>query len=168
MTPEERGDLAERLLPVAAKLACITHGDGDHHDIHHHTQRFDRTELLALVVLLAGLVDPDQLLADALGYITWDERGHAAPTPAYGRKTLRGLAKDVQGPESLGVDLIVKSERVLLARRLYLVDGLSLSAVARAVGVSDITVKQWRDTGNWRQAPTITEFDAGKRRKRAA
>jgi hypothetical protein len=168
LTATERGDLAEQLLPIAAKLACIAHGDGDHHDITHHTRNLNRDELVGLIAVLAGLVDPDQTISDALGYLTWDEHGRPDTPAKTGERTIRGLAAGIDGPMTLGAARIVESERVLWARRLYVHDGLSVSAVARAVGASEVTVRQWRDSGDWRQPPTITEFDAGKRRRRAA
>lgn len=158
-TPTERGDLAERMLPLAAKLACIAHGDGDWRDVEHITAQLDRAELVALTVVLGGLVDPGQRIDDALGYITWDEQGRPAPALAHGRQTIRGLAKDLQGP-IFGIDAIRTSERVQRARRLYLHDQLTVAEVAREVHVNFETVKQWIAEGGWKQAPAITDADA--------
>jgi hypothetical protein len=168
LTATQRGDLAEELLPVAALLACIVHGDGDHHDITHHTARYDRHELVALLVVMAGLVDPEQRISDALTHLTYDETGRpATPTPA-GPLTIRQLAADTDGAPGLGADMVFDSERMLTARRLYVHDGWSLSATARAVGARDSTVKTWRDAGGWKQPPVITEYDAGRKRRRRA
>lgn len=165
-TPTERGDLAEQMLPVAALLSCIVHGDGDWHDIDWCTHQLDRTELVGLVVVLAAMVDPDQRIDDALGYITWDEQGRPAPALANGNKTIRGLASGVKSTAKLGADAMLESERRLLARRLYLHDGLTVTEVARAIGAAERTVKQWRDAAGWRQAPAITEADARPSRRR--
>lgn len=167
LTAAERGDLAERMLPVAAQLACIVHGDGDWHDIDHHTRQLDRAELLALIVDLAAMVDPDQRVDVALGHVVWDEYGRPAPGAAFSRSTVRGLAKDVDGPLTLGAARVLESERVLRARHLYMHDGLTVAEVARAVGAAERTVKAWRDDGGWRQT-TVTDADARRTRGIAA
>jgi hypothetical protein len=165
LTATERGDLAERLLPLAARLACLVHGDGDHHDITHATRNLDRHELLALIVDLAALVDPNQRVSDALDFVTWNEHGKPAPPVPAGRLTIRQLASDHDGTPDMGYDMILDSERRNIARHLYLHDGLALATVARAVKARDVTVQRWRDEGGWQQAPTITEYDAGRKRK---
>ena len=147
MTPAERGDLAERLLPTAARLACVVHGDGDQHDVDHYTRRLDRAELLALVVLLAAMADPEQRIDDALGFVTWDEDGRPAPALAYGRRTIRGLARALEGPEALGADRILQSERRQLARELHLGQGFTVTEVAAMVGAGAPTVKKWAEAG---------------------
>lgn len=93
LTPEQRGDLAEELLPVAARLACLVHGDGGARDIHQAVARLNQDQRDALLIVLAGLVDPDAHLNDILGYITWDEHGQPdRATRVTG--TLRDLADD--------------------------------------------------------------------------
>ncbi|TQF04796.1 hypothetical protein E6W39_24420 [Kitasatospora acidiphila] len=168
LTAAERGELAERLLPVAAKLACVVRGDGDHHDVAHHTEHLDRTELIALIVVLAGLVDPDQRVTDALSYLTWDEHGRPAPATKSGPTTIRNLAGRVGGPMELGADMVSTSERIQRARHLYLHDGLTVTEVARAIGAGPKTVARWRDLGGWQQAPTIGEADSRPSRRRPA
>jgi hypothetical protein len=145
VTPAERGDLAERLLPKAVHLACVVRGDGDVHDVDFHTRSLDRTELLALVVLLAAMVDPDQRIDDALGYVTWDETGRSAPAEVHGLRTLRGLASKVDGPKGLGAKRVLDSERMQLARELHLGQGYTVTEVAARIGASDITVKKWAE-----------------------
>jgi hypothetical protein len=169
LTATERGELAERLLPVAAKLACIVHGDGDHHDVDHHTRAFDRTELLALVVVLAGLVNPDQSATDALSYVTWDAAGRPAAAVDAGRVTIRELTGKITGPMGLGADMVTTSERIRRAHHLFSHDDLTVTEVARAIGASPRLVEKWRDLGGWRQAPRIVEADSRpSRRGRAA
>jgi hypothetical protein len=73
MTPEERGNLAERLLPHAAHLICLVHGDGGPRDIQQALARLTAEEAAALPVILAALADPDRQLAEALAWVTWDE-----------------------------------------------------------------------------------------------
>jgi hypothetical protein len=89
----ERGDLAERLLPIAAGLACVVHGDGDRRDVARTLAELDQAERDALIVVLAGLVNPDTTVANALGYVTWDEHGRSA-TPTGRQETLRDIASD--------------------------------------------------------------------------
>lgn len=91
LTPAERGDLAERMLPVAARIAAIVHGDGDARDVAHALDPLDRLELVAVIVALGALANPDQHLAKALAFITWDEHGHTSTTPDCGRYTVRSL-----------------------------------------------------------------------------
>jgi hypothetical protein len=145
MTPQERGDLAERLLPIAAKLACIAHGDGDHHDITHHTRKLNRDELIALAVILASMVNPDQTIDDALGHVTWDEHGRPAPATAYGPLTIRQTASHIRGPECLGAARILESERIQLARELHLGQGYTITEVGVRVGASHRTMQSWAE-----------------------
>lgn len=147
MTPQERGDLAERLLPIAARIACVVNGDGDQHDIEHHTRQLDRVELLALIVLLGAMVDPEQTVDDALGFITWDEAGLPAPAQVNGRLKLRSLAADVKAPTTLGAERVLRSERMQLARELHLGQGYTVTEVARQMGVDPETVRNW--SGRW-------------------
>jgi hypothetical protein len=79
LTARERGDMAERMVPVACQLACIAHGDGGQPDIAHVLTQLDDNEREALIVVLAAMVDPSLKLADLLGYVTWDEEGRPAP-----------------------------------------------------------------------------------------
>ncbi|MFI6117438.1 hypothetical protein [Kitasatospora sp. NPDC051164] len=65
----------ERMVFKAARLAAIVHGDGGAWDIGNHINYLSPDELRALVVVLAGMVDPEQTVEHALGYITWDEHG---------------------------------------------------------------------------------------------
>lgn len=93
LTAEQRGDLAENLLPVAARLACLVHGDGGPRDVHQAVARLSQDERDALLIVLAGLVNPDAQLNQLLSYITWDENGRPdRPTKVTG--TLRDLADD--------------------------------------------------------------------------
>ncbi|MBJ6623543.1 hypothetical protein [Streptomyces sp. DHE17-7] len=75
MSPEQRGDLAERMLPEAANLAVLVHGDGGPEDVAQVLAGLDATEKDALIVVLAGLVDPDQPVGKALGWLDHDEHG---------------------------------------------------------------------------------------------
>ncbi|MEE1838147.1 hypothetical protein [Streptomyces sp. SP17KL33] len=91
-TAEERGDLVDELLPLAAHLACIVRGEGGPQDIEAALEELTGYEKTALIVALAGLVDPDTSLADALAYLTWDENGDATPPVQRDHRTIRTLA----------------------------------------------------------------------------
>lgn len=115
MTPTERGDLAERLLPLAAALACVVHGDGGPKEIQHALVQLDDVERDALIVILAGLVDPDARLRDVLGYLDWDETG--APARAtQSTRTLREVATALYG--AVDVEELLAEERRWTVRRL--------------------------------------------------
>jgi hypothetical protein len=147
VTPTERADLAERLLPVASKLACIVHGDGNQHDIAHHTRRLNREELIGLTVVLAAMVNPDERLEDALGYVTWDEHGRPAPAIVYGNTTIRSLSSHLIGPETLGAAPVLESERIQRAREIHLQQGYSYKETAAMVGCDPRTVQRWASEG---------------------
>jgi hypothetical protein len=96
LTAERRGDLAEELLPVAAHLVALVHGDGGPRDVHQALARLDAGKKEALLVVLAGLVDPDQPVGKALGWLDFNEHG-ALTVPAWqNRATVRDLADEVQ------------------------------------------------------------------------
>lgn len=89
-----RGDLAEALIPDAAFLAMAVR-DRDPADVHQRLAGLTRHELEALTVVLAGLVDPDRSIQDALGWITFDEHGHALDTPhTSDQRPIRQVARD--------------------------------------------------------------------------
>lgn len=88
-TREPEG-LAERLLPVAAHLVTLVHGDGGRVDVQQALARLDASEKDGLLVVLAGLVDPDQPMGKALGWLEADMPAHSA------RMSVRDLAEDVE------------------------------------------------------------------------
>jgi len=72
MSPEERADLAEALVPVAAALIGAVHDEG--------AQAVARVlgvvapeNLPALAVVLAAMVDPDMSPGDLLAWVTFGE-----------------------------------------------------------------------------------------------
>lgn len=91
MTPQERGDLAERMLFKAARLAAVVQDEGGARDVRNLIGHLDRTELLALAVDLAGLVDLDRTVEATLHYLTWDEDGRPV-RPLIPQCTVRQLA----------------------------------------------------------------------------
>jgi hypothetical protein len=141
VTPAERGDLAERLLPVAATLACIVHGDGDQRDIAHTLRRVQPDQQDALIVVLAGLINPDVPLADALGYITWDETGR----PAKSRPDLAGTIRDLALNQHVasGVIQLLEAEQKHAARMLHHDRHFTYSEIGEQLGICEQTVGRW-------------------------
>ena len=90
LTLEQRANLAEAMLPVAAELAVLVHGDGGPEDVADLLGRLDDTQRRALLVVLAGLVDPDRPLTQLLGWAP-DLIG---PTAGPDEETLRDVAED--------------------------------------------------------------------------
>jgi hypothetical protein len=152
----ERGDLAEELLPVAARLATIVQGDGGPEDVQRLLDGLDTYRVGALAVVLAGLVDPDRPLGALLGWVDFDERGFPVTPQVSERRTLRDLVEDE--PVRVVVDEVAV-ERALASvggipgvrlnrdeRRLG-VDrgirrGLSYEQVAERLGMSVDAVKR--------------------------
>ncbi|TXS68886.1 hypothetical protein [Streptomyces sp. sk2.1] len=92
LTAEQRGDLAEDMLPVAAHLAVLVHGDGGPEDIQEVLAGLDDAQRNALIVVLAGLVDPEQPMGRALGWLDFNENG-ALTVPHWGEhRPVRDLA----------------------------------------------------------------------------
>lgn len=111
--------VAERLLPVAAHLVTLVHGDGGPTDVHAALARLDASEKDGLLVVLAGLVDPDQPMGRALGWLDADMPAGSARMP------IRELAEDVEldlGDEGSFVDEVAvrayaKGDRVRVTPR---------------------------------------------------
>lgn len=141
MTPAERGDLAARLLPIAAGLACLIHGDGDQRDVHQMITRLDRDERDALIVVLAGLIDPDTSLIDALGYVTWDETGRPATTKPILVGSIRDVAQLRTTPS--GFDEIFLAEQKHAAYVLHYGRDFDQRDVAAQLGVHERTISRW-------------------------
>jgi Homeodomain-like domain len=139
-TAEQLGDLAESLMPVAAKLACIVHDEGGVEDVQQLLDGFGFQELTGLAVVLASLVDPATRTADALSYLVWDEHGQPTmPPDVVG--TIRGLA----GHRPRVVKLRDPRRD---ARRLH-ERGLTPEQIAAHVRVTERTVFRWIKA--WRQ-----------------
>jgi len=155
LTASERGDLADRMLPVAGRMACIVHGDGDALDVAHALDPLDRVELVAVIVSLAAMVDPDAPLANLLGHVTWDEHGNAAEQPRYGRLTPRSLIPPKTATPS-GTHQLLEHERhitaVALARR-----GIDGAEIGRRIGANEHTVGSWLRDAGVRQAKTTED-----------
>jgi hypothetical protein len=126
--------MAEQLLPIAAQLAVLVHGDGGPQDVQAVLEQLDEAQRTALIVVLAGLVDPEQPMGKALGWLDFDEHGDLTVPAGWGdARTVRDMAPDpVLEDEDAYVDPV--------AVRLY-VDGKPVAVSARerleaiAVGV---------------------------------
>ena len=81
LTPEARGDLAERLIPKALDLAGLVHGDGGPADIDAFLHRLPKDERDWLPVILAAMVNVEATAADMLAWCTWDEFSRPLPRP---------------------------------------------------------------------------------------
>lgn len=137
-TPEQRGDLAEHLLPIAARLACIVHGDGGARDIHQAVARLDHDQRDALLIVLAGLVNPDAQLDQLLGYVTWNEHGRPA-RPAKVTGTVRDLADDWWdthwGSHQHTQDMTERDAAIIEDTALLASHGCTREDIAKRVGV---------------------------------
>jgi hypothetical protein len=104
MSTESRGQLVERMLPVAANLAVLVHGEGGPEDIAQALAGLDDTEKNALLVVLAGMVDLERPVGKGLSWMAVTEN-HALPVPAWlEQRPLREHA--VEEVEELGDDFV--------------------------------------------------------------
>lgn len=105
MTVQERGDMAEALVPVAAHLVALVHGDGGPQDVQEQLAGLDAHEKDALLVVLAGLVDPDQSIGKALGWLEFTEDRDLTVPPWAVEARVRDLAGEPElEPLQDGVD----------------------------------------------------------------
>lgn len=94
LTAKERGDMAEAMLPTAAHLVTLVHGDGGPSDVQEVLGKLSARQKDALLVVLAGLVDPDQPMSAALGWLDFDEHGSTVVPPWGERARVRDLAPE--------------------------------------------------------------------------
>jgi len=145
-TAAQRGDLVEEMLVIAAYLSTVVHGDGGARDVAQALARLDAAQQTALIVVLAGLADPDRPLGALLGWLDFDE--HAQPiAPAVDeRTTLRQIAEDypirTAPPEidEVAVVLALEGQDVPLTPKERVVAvaegrrrGMSMEAIAAAL-----------------------------------
>jgi hypothetical protein len=79
---KKHGDMAERLVPVAADLVLRVHHEG-RDSIGHLLATLTPKERWALPVVLAAMVPPDLPVGDLLAWVTWDEQGHPLTPSAH-------------------------------------------------------------------------------------
>jgi hypothetical protein len=133
MTVEQRGDLAEQMLPIAAHLAVLVHGDGGPEDVREVLEGLDATQKDALLVVLAGLVDPEQPLGKALGWLDFNEHGQLTVPSWSERRSVRDLAPEPA--EELDDDYIdeVAVQQYLRGINAEVTPRERLEAIARGV-----------------------------------
>lgn len=156
LNAEQRGDLAERMLPVAANLSVLVHGDGGPEDVREVLEGLDETQKNALIVVLAGLVDPDQPVGKALEWLDFNEHG-SLTVPSWSEdRSVRDLAPEAV--VELGDDYVdpaavakfVKGFRVevsdadfLAAVQQCVADGMTLPDVDRLRRWPAKTAETW-------------------------
>jgi hypothetical protein len=117
-----RGDLAQIMVPQAASLAMAVREE-TRAEITDFLGSMDRTELEALAVVLAAMVDPDRPLYEALAWVDFDEHGEAAEPfvpRASRRKTIRAVVRPPRLPaKARGVDMVAV-ERALTSHGVAL------------------------------------------------
>lgn len=160
MSPEQRGDLAERMLPVAANLAVLVHGDGGPEDVAAVLAGLSGAEKDALVVVLAGLVDPEQPVGRALGWLDFNEHGSLTVPASWSEdRTVRDLAPedDALADEDF-VDQVAVAKFVKGFQVSELTDTEFLEAVKQCVGagMSLVDVDQLR---RWPRKTTETRVN---------
>ena len=156
LSPEQRGDLAEQLLPPAAHLAVLVHGDGGPEDVAEVLESLDQTQKNALIVVLAGLVDPEQPVGKALGWLDFNEHGSVV-VPSWSEETsVRDLAPETEVEpddeyvDQNAVDRFIKGFRVevtdadfLAAVKQCVAEGMTLADVDRLRRWPAKTAEKW-------------------------
>lgn len=156
LTSKQRGNLAEQMLPIAAHLAVLVHGDGGPEDIAAALSNLGDTEKNALIVVLAAMVDPEQPVGKGLSW-TAVTKNNALPMPAWlEQKPLHEHAPDTA--EALdetfidwaAVEKFVKGFRVevtdadfLAAVQQCVADGMTLGDVDRLRRWPAKTAETW-------------------------
>jgi hypothetical protein len=133
LTVEQRADLAEQMLPVAAHLTALVHGDGGPEDVAKALEGLNETQKNALIVVLAGLVDPEQPVGKALSWLDVTKHGALGVASWMGQRPLREHVPD--DVAEIGDDYIdeVAVQQHLRGTNLYVTNRERLEAVARGV-----------------------------------
>lgn len=156
MSVEQRGGLVEEMLPVAANLAVLVHGEGGPEDIAQVLAGLDEGQKNALIVVLAGMVDLDQPVGRGLSW-TAVTKNQALPTGAWmDQKPIREHAPEiVEEPNEDFVDEVAVSHFVrglqadvtdaefLEAVQRCAASGVSLADVDRMYGWERKTAEKW-------------------------
>lgn len=156
LTAEQRGGLVDRMLPEAANLAVLVHGDGGPEDIAAVLERLDDTDKNALIVVLAGMVDLDRPVGRGLSW-TAVTKNQALPMGAWmEQKPLRDHADEsVAEPDENYVDEVAVSHFVrglqsdvtdaefFEAVQQCVARGISLADVDRMHGWEPKTAENW-------------------------
>jgi hypothetical protein len=127
---DQRADQAESMLPLAAELATMVHGDGGPEDVAQLLDGLEPHDVTALVVVLAGLVEPDRSLGVLLGWLDFDEHGSRVEPDWDNRTTLRQIADERLAercsgdiPDEVAVDRFLAGEPIRLTadERLHII-----------------------------------------------
>lgn len=157
LTAAQRGDLAEEMLPVAAHLAVLVHGDGGPEDVAQVLEGLSEAQKNALLVVLAGLVDPDQPVGKALGWLDFNEHGNLTVPSWSEQRSVRDLAPETaEEPGDEDVDQVAVGRFVKGFYVDTLTDAEFLAAVQQcaALGMTCAgidTLRRWpkKTTENW-------------------
>src|ERR1044072_6588844 len=156
LTPEQRGDMVETLMPEAAGLVVDVH-EGAPDDIRGRLAGLSRHELAGLAVVLAALADPDRTMKYALAWVTFNEHGERVPPSqtTKSEKAVRDLApqmrRQLAAVAFLAVHRLLAGKEVLVPlntseRRLAIEVGLrrgySYELVARRLGMEVAAVQR--------------------------
>jgi hypothetical protein len=157
LSPEQRGDLAEQMLPTAAHLAVLVHGDGGPEDVRDVLESLDETQKNALIVVLAGLVDPEQPVGKALGWLDFTEHGALTVPESWSEpRSVRDLAPDTDEPladdyvDEAAVAKFVKGFRVELTDADFLAAARECAALGMSCADID-ALRRWpkKTAENW-------------------
>ncbi|MGW3400760.1 hypothetical protein [Streptomyces zhihengii] len=158
LSVEERGDMAQRLVPEAAALVVDVH-EGTPALIAERLHSLDRHQLEGLAVVLAALVDPDAGLRESLAWVTFDEHGDRLPVRerATSVRSVReavpaGARQHARGVDEVAVERALRGDQTVPLNRderRHAVDvgirrGMGYDNVAEALGVDrSIVQRQW-------------------------
>lgn len=153
LTAEQRGDMAEELLPQAAGLIVDVH-EGSTDEIRDRLASLSRHELEGLAVVLSALADPERGVKEALGWVTFDEFGDRA-RPSETGKSVRDLAPSMRR-RLAGVDVVAvhralagsgQSVRLTTSERRMAIQvghrrGMPRAAIAERLGMTEDAVSR--------------------------
>lgn len=152
MNAQQRGDLAEKMLPVAAHLAVLVHGEGGPEDIAEVLSGLDETQKNALLVVLAGMVDPEQPVGKGLSWMAVTKNGALPVASWMEQRPLRDHAPDTE--QELGEDFVdwAAVTKFVKGFPVEVTDADFLSAVKQCVAM-EMTLA---DVNNLRRWPAKT------------
>lgn len=132
--------LAEAMIPVAARLVVLVHGDGGRDEVAALLSELTPDEEWALFVVLAAMVNPDRSLGAALGWISWDEHGDPLAPGLAETRTIRDAAEGAEPGSPAGecVDEVVV-ERALAGVRVEANDAERLAVIEAAARDEDVS-----------------------------
>jgi hypothetical protein len=144
------------MLPVAANLAVLVHGEGGPEDVQEVLAGLTDQQRNALIVVLAGLVDPEQPLGKALGWLDYNEHGSLTVPSWSEERSVRDLVPEFV--EELADDYIDPTavNRFVKGFGVDVTDAEFLAAVQKCVAMEMVLadvdkLRGWRDktTENW-------------------